>query len=71
MTASSNHLSEAEMANAIVDRMLEEMELWSSSTEEVLKFHATALIEDFRVPPGYVVDMMHSLKAAIGGEYGD
>ena len=57
--------------NPLVEQMLEEMEFWTSASEEVFKFHATALIEDFRVPPAFVVDMMHSLKAAVGGEYGD
>lgn len=57
--------------NAIVTQMLEEMEFWTSASEEVFKFHATALIEDFNVPAAFVVDMMHSLKAAVGGEYGD
>ncbi len=57
--------------NEIVNQMLEEMEFWTSSSEDVFKYHATLLIEDFNVPASYVVDMMHSLKAAVGGEYGD
>jgi hypothetical protein len=57
--------------NAIVEEMLKEMNFWTSASEEVFKFHATALIEDFNVPATFVVDMMHSLKAAVGGEYGD
>lgn len=59
------------MTQQIIQDMLKEMELWTSSTEEVIKYHATLLVEDFNVPASYVVDMMHSLKAAIGGEYGD
>jgi len=57
--------------NPIVEEMLTEMDFWTSASEEVFKFHATALIEDFNVPAAFVVDMMHSLKAAVGGEYGD
>lgn len=59
------------MSNQIIQDMITEMDLWTSSTEEVIKYHATLLVEDFKVPASYVVDMMHSLKAAIGGEYGD
>lgn len=55
--------------NHIVEEMLKEMEFWTSSSEEVFKFHATCLIEDFKVPAAFVVDMMHSLKAAAGREH--
>lgn len=53
------------MHNAIVEEMIQEMTFSSRNSEEVFKFHATLLIEDFSIPAGYVVDMMHSLKAAI------
>lgn len=53
------------MPNAIVNQMVEEMKFMSQNTEEVFKFHATVLIEDFNIPAAFVVDMMHSLRAAI------
>lgn len=51
--------------NIYVQGMLESMEFKNTSTEEVFKFQATTLIEDFKVPASFVIDMMHSLKAAV------
>lgn len=52
------------MSTHIVNQMVTDMQLSNYSSEEVFKFHATVLIDDFHVPPAFVVDMMHALKAA-------
>ncbi len=59
------------MPNAIVSQMLEEMDLGCANAEEVFKYHSTLLIEDFRVPASYVVDMMYSLKEAVRNKSSD
>lgn len=57
--------------NPYVKHLLTELNLWKPASEEVVEFRATALIEDFKVPVSFVIDLMHELKAAFGAEYGD
>lgn len=59
------------MSNPYVKHLLTELNLWKPSSNEVFEFNATALIEDFKVPVSFVVDMMHELRAAVANEYGD
>jgi hypothetical protein len=59
------------VSNPYVKHLLTELDLWKPSSQEVVEYRATALIEDFKVPVSFVIDMMHELRAAIGNEYGD
>lgn len=59
------------MSKPVIKQMLEELDFWKPSSNEVFEFNATALIDDFKVPASFVVDMMHELRAAVANEYGD
>ena len=57
------------MSNTVIDQLLEQLEFTNPASNEVVKYFSTVLIQDFDVPPGFVVDLMHSVHVAIFSEY--